>query len=25
VICGSEHCSAQFILRENQVVVRKPS
>ena len=25
VICGSEHCSAQFFLREHQVVVRKPS
>jgi hypothetical protein len=25
VICGSEHCSAQFFLRDHQVVVRKPS
>ncbi len=24
VICGSENCSAQFFLREHQVVVRKP-
>jgi hypothetical protein len=24
VICGSEHCSAQFFIREAEVVVRKP-
>jgi hypothetical protein len=24
VICGSEHCSAQFFIRESEVVVRKP-
>ena len=25
VICGSAECSAQFFLRDHQVVVRKPS
>jgi hypothetical protein len=25
VICGSDTCSAQFFLRDGQVVVRKPS
>jgi hypothetical protein len=24
VICGSEQCSAQFFIRESEVVVRKP-
>ena len=24
VICGSEHCSAQFFIRDSEVVVRKP-
>jgi hypothetical protein len=24
VICGSECCSAQFFIRESEVVVRKP-
>jgi len=24
VICGSEQCSAQFFIREAEVVVRKP-
>jgi hypothetical protein len=24
VICGSEACSAQFFIRDNEVVVRKP-
>ena len=24
VICGSENCSAQFFIRESEVVVRKP-
>jgi hypothetical protein len=25
VICGSENCSAQFFLRDHQVIARKPS
>jgi hypothetical protein len=25
VICGSEHCSAQFHIRDSEVVARKPS
>jgi hypothetical protein len=25
VICGSESCSAQFFIRDSEVVVRKPS
>jgi hypothetical protein len=24
VICGSEHCSAQFFIRDAEVIVRKP-
>jgi hypothetical protein len=24
VICGSEQCSAQFFIRESEVVARKP-
>jgi hypothetical protein len=24
VICGSEQCSAQFFIRDSEVVVRKP-
>jgi hypothetical protein len=25
VICGSDHCSAQFFIRDSEVVARKPS
>ena len=25
IICGSDHCSAQFFLNEGQVVARQPS
>jgi hypothetical protein len=25
VICGSSHCPAQFFIRENEIVARKPS
>ena len=25
VICGSEQCSAQFFIRDSEIVVRKPS
>ncbi len=25
IICGSDQCSAQFFIREQQIVVRKPS
>ncbi len=25
VICGSDHCSAQFHIRDSDIVVRKPS
>jgi len=25
VICGSDRCSAQFFIRDNNIVVRKPS
>jgi hypothetical protein len=25
VICGSEQCSAQYFIREHQIVVRRPS
>jgi hypothetical protein len=25
VICGSNHCPAQFFIRENEIVGRKPS
>ena len=25
VICGSDHCAAQFFIRDNDIVVRKPS
>ncbi len=25
VICGSDQCSAQFFIRDNDIVVRKPS
>ena len=25
VICGSDHCSAQFFIRESEIVPRRPS